>query len=393
MRYLDYAATSPLLEEVLEAMLPYLHGRYGNPSSVYAAGREAKKGLEESREKVAAAIGALVSEVIFTGGGTEADNLAVKGGALKAREGKPKGNHVITTSIEHHAVLHSAEWLEKQGFRVTFLPVSGEGVVDLDVLESTISPETVLVSIMLANNEIGTIQPVAEAVKIVRASSRAIIHTDSVQGLGKIPVNVKALDVDLASFSAHKIGGPKGVGALYVRRQTPLETLIHGGGQERDLRSGTPNVSGIVGLGVAAEIATSNIEGERLRLSSLRDRLQEGISKSILGVRLNGGAAPRLPGILNICIEGVEGESLLLMLDAKEVAASSGSACTSGSLDPSHVLLAIGVTPEVAHGSLRISLGPSTSEDDVQYLLEVLPPIVERLRSIAPLSIKVGGAR
>ncbi|MGH9197575.1 MAG: cysteine desulfurase family protein, partial [Acidimicrobiia bacterium] len=329
MPYLDYAATTPLLDEVLEAMLPYLQARFGNPSSVYAAGREAKKGLEESREKVAAAIGALPSEVIFTGGGTEADNLAVKGGALKAREAKPKGNHVITTSIEHHAVLHSAEWLEKQGFRVTFLPVSREGIVDLQALESTITPETILVSIMLANNEIGTIQPLAEAVRIVREASRALIHSDTVQGLGKIPVDVAALDVDLASFSAHKIGGPKGVGALYVRRQTPLETLTHGGGQERDLRSGTPNVSGVVGFGVAAELATSDVDAEGLRLAALRDKLEKGILGSIDSVRLNGANVPRLPSLLNVCIEGVEGESLLLMLDSKEVAASSGSACTS----------------------------------------------------------------
>jgi cysteine desulfurase len=383
VRYLDYAATTPLLDEVLEAMLPFLRdGGFGNPSSVYAAGREAKKGMEVAREQVAAAIGALPGEVIFTGGGTEADNLAIKGAAFKLRS---RGNHVVTTSIEHHAVLHSAEWLERNGFRVTFLPVDENGLVDLPALRSAIDPDTILVSIMLANNEVGTIQPLADAVGIVREGSRALIHTDSVQALGKIPIDVAALDVDLASFSAHKIGGPKGVGALFVRRKTPLETILHGGGQERDLRSGTPNVAGIAGFGKAAEIAAAEVSPEAVRLASLRDRLQEGIVRAVERVHLNGTATDRLPGFLNLCIEGVEGESLLLILDSKEVAASSGSACTSGSLEPSHVLLAMGVPPERALGSLRISLGRASTDADVDFILETLPAIVKRLRSIAPV--------
>jgi cysteine desulfurase len=390
MHYLDYAATTPVLDEVLEAMLPYLREDFGNPSSVYRAGRESKKGIEEAREHVAAAIGALPSEVIFTGGGTEADNLATKGVAFRQKD---RGNHIVVSSIEHHAVLHSAEWLMRNGFRVTFLPVEGDGVIDLGALEQAVGADTILVSIMLANNEIGTIQPVAEAVGIVRGRSRALVHTDAVQGIGKIPVDLESLGVDLASFSAHKIGGPKGVGAVYLRRKTPLEAIIHGGGQERDLRSGTPNVAGIVGFGVAAKVAVKEMEQEADRLRALRDRLQEGMLAAIDRVRVNGARAPRLPGTLNVCIEGVEGESLLLMLDAADVAASSGSACTSGSLDPSHVLLALGIPPEVAVGSLRLSLGRATTPRDVDHVLQVLPSIVERLRSIASRSFRVSSRR
>lgn len=388
MRYLDYAATTPVLDEVRTAMGPYLESAFGNPSSVYAAGREAKKGLEEARERVAAAIGGQPAEIIFTAGGTEADNLAVKGAALRAR---PRGNHVVTTSIEHHAVLHSAQWLEKQGFRVTYVPVDGAGVIDVEALASSVGRETVLVSIMLVNNEVGTIQPLREAVAVVREKSRALIHTDAVQALGKIEVEVDSLEVDLASFSAHKIGGPKGTGALYVRRKTPLETLLHGGGQERDLRSGTQNVAGIAGFGIAAEIAAGEVDREARRLSALRDRLQGGIVSSIEGVHVNGSGAPRVAGTLNLCIEGVEGESLLLLLDAQQVAASSGSACTSGSLEPSHVLLAMGVATPLALGSLRLSLGRGSTGDDVDNLLEVLPPVVDRLRSVA--SVSAGGPR
>ena len=384
VRYLDYAATTPVLDEVVEAMLPYLRRAFGNPSSVYAAGREAKKGLEEARERTAAAIGASPGEIVFTAGGTEADNLALKGGAFRARAMRGSGNHVITAAVEHHAVLHSAEWLEKQGFRVTFLPVDSEGVVDLEALASALGPETVLVSIMLANNEVGTLQPVAEAARITHERSRALFHTDAVQALGKVRVDVDMLGVDMAAFAAHKIGGPKGTGALYVRRKTALEPILHGGGQERDLRSGTPNVAGIVGMSVAADIAASEVQEESERLSGLRDRLEDGIAGAIAGVKVNGAGAPRVPGTVNVCIEGLEGESLLLMLDARGVAASSGSACTSGSLEPSHVLMAMGVRPELAHGSLRLSLGRASSTGDVDYVLEVLPPIVERLRSIAP---------
>jgi cysteine desulfurase len=384
VRYLDYAATTPVLDEVVEAMLPYLRGTFGNPSSVYGVGRDAKKGLEEARERMAAAVGAVPSEIVFTAGGTEADNLALKGGAFRARSMRRNGNHIITTAVEHHAVLHSAEWLEKQGFRVTFLPVDAEGVVDLDALASALGPETVLVSIMLANNEVGTLQPLEEALRITREGSRALFHTDAVQALGKVPLNLEKLGVDMASFAAHKVGGPKGSGALYVRRKTALEPVLHGGGQERDLRSGTPNVAGIVGMAVAAEIAAGEVPEEAARLSQLRDRLQEGILAAIGGVKVNGAGAARVPGTVNVCIDGVEGESLLLMLDARGIAASSGSACTSGSLEPSHVLMAMGVRPELAHGSLRLSLGRATTAEDVDAVLEVLPHVVERLRSIAP---------
>jgi cysteine desulfurase len=384
VRYLDYAATTPVLDEVVEAMLPYLRGTFGNPSSVYGVGRDAKKGLEEARERMATAVGAVPSEIVFTAGGTEADNLALKGGAFRARSMRRNGNHIITTAVEHHAVLHSAEWLEKQGFRVTFLPVDAEGVVDLDALASALGPETVLVSIMLANNEVGTLQPLEQALRITREGSRALFHTDAVQALGKVALNLEELGVDMASFAAHKVGGPKGSGALYVRRKTALEPVLHGGGQERDLRSGTPNVAGIVGMAVAAEIAAGEVPEEAARLSQLRDRLQEGILAAIGGVKVNGAGAARVPGTVNVCIDGVEGESLLLMLDARGIAASSGSACTSGSLEPSHVLMAMGVRPELAHGSLRLSLGRATTAEDVDAVLEVLPPVVERLRSIAP---------
>jgi cysteine desulfurase len=384
VRYLDYAATTPVLDEVVEAMLPYLRGTFGNPSSVYGVGRDAKKGLEDARERMAAAVGAVPSEIVFTAGGTEADNLALKGGAFRARSMRRNGNHIITTAVEHHAVLHSAEWLEKQGFRVTFLPVDAEGVVDLDALASALGPETVLVSIMLANNEVGTLQPLEQALRITREGSRALFHTDAVQALGKVALNLEELGVDMASFAAHKVGGPKGSGALYVRRKTALEPVLHGGGQERDLRSGTPNVAGIVGMAVAAEIAAGEVPEEAARLSQLRDRLQEGILAAIGGVKVNGAGAARVPGTVNVCIDGVEGESLLLMLDARGIAASSGSACTSGSLEPSHVLMAMGVRPELAHGSLRLSLGRATTAEDVDAVLEVLPPVVERLRSIAP---------
>lgn len=378
MRYLDYAATTPILDEVVEGMLPYLREHFGNPSSVYAAGREAKKGMEEAREAVAAAVGAVPGEIVFTAGGTEADNLAVKGAAFRARA---RGDHVIITAIEHHAVLHSARWLEAQGFRVSYLPVDSDGLVDLAALADALEPKTILVSIMLANNEVGVIQPVAEALAITRERSRALFHTDAVQGLGKVSLDLAALGVDLASFSAHKIGGPKGTGALYIKRKTPLEPVLHGGGQERDLRSGTPNVAGIAGFGVAARIAAAEVGDEGERLSKLRDRLEQDLV-AIGGVAVNGASAPRVPGITNVCIEGVEGESLLLMLDQNGVAASSGSACTSGSLDPSHVLVAMGVSPKVAVGSLRISMGRATTDEDVDHLLGVLPTIVERLRGI-----------
>lgn len=387
MIYLDYAATTPILGEVLEEMLPYQTQFFGNPSSVYAAGREAKKGLEEARERVAGSIGALPSEIVFTSGGTEADNLALKGAAFTHRK---RGNHIVTTSIEHHAVLHAAEWLEKQGFRVTFLPVSRDGVVDVDALSASLSSETILVSVMLANNEVGAIQPLAEISKVVRSRCRALLHTDAVQGLGKIPVDVGKLGFDMASFAAHKLGGPKGVGALWIRHKTAIEPVSHGGGQERGMRSGTPNVAGIVGFGKAAEIAAREVEAEAVRLGGLRDHLQAAILDSIAEVEVNAAGAPRLPGTLSISIKGVEGESLLLMLDSKHIAASSGSACASGSLDPSHVLMAMGIPPEMAHGSLRLSLGRASTVTDADAAVEVLAQVVARLRSIAPISVGTG---
>ncbi|MEO7803460.1 MAG: cysteine desulfurase family protein [Actinomycetota bacterium] len=377
MHYFDYAATSPILDDVLEAMLPYLREGFGNPSSVYAVGRESKKGIEQAREQVADAIGANPSQVIFTAGGTEADNLALKGSA-----GKSEAGHIITTGIEHHAVLHSARWLESQGSTLTVLRVSGDGVVDLDALEAALTPRTRLVSIMLVNNELGSIQPVAEAVNLIREKSKALVHTDAVQGLGKMKVDVDDLGVDLASFSAHKLGGPKGTGALFVKRGTPLEPLFHGGGQERDLRSGTPNVAGIVGFGVAAQIAAKEVDEEAERLGKLRDDLQERLLTLIDGVTVNAAHAPRIPGTLSVNIAGVEGESLLLMLDSNDIAASSGSACASGSLDPSHVLLAIGVPTALAHGSLRLSLGRATTTANIDHLLGCLPKVVAKLRSI-----------
>jgi cysteine desulfurase len=387
MVYLDYAATTPMMDEVIEAMLPYQQQFFGNPSSVYGAGREAKKGLEEAREKVADAIGAQPAEIVFTAGGTEADNLALKGAIAKA---DPRRRHIITTSIEHHAVLHSAEWLERQGYRVTFLPVDGNGLVNLDALKAALSPETAIVSVMLANNEVGTIQPLREVVDLVKEHSRALVHTDAVQGLGKIPVDIEALGVDMAAFAAHKLGGPKGVGALYLRRKTAIAPQLHGGGQERELRSGTPNVAGIVGFGVAAEISAAEVKEQGDRLGEIRDRLQARIVETIPRVTVNADGAPRVPGTLSVCIQGVEGESLLLMLDSKGVAASSGSACASGSLEPSHVLMAMGIAPEMAHGSLRLSLGRGSLGLDVEAVVETLSQVVTRLRSIAPRFAKSG---
>jgi cysteine desulfurase len=359
-------------------MLPYLKGDFGNPSSVYASGRRAKKGLEDAREQVAQAVGAQPREVIFTAGGTEADNLALRGVAGSAGASK----HVVTSAIEHHAVLHTCEWLEKEGFEVTTLPVDGQGMIEADSLERAIRPDTALVSIMWVNNEVGTIQDVLRAAEITKERSGAVFHTDAVQALGKVHLDLSATVIDLASFSAHKVGGPKGVGCLVSRGSVRLDPQLLGGGQERGLRSGTPNVAGIVGFGKAAEIAASKVDESAERLEKLRDRLQEGILASIDGVSVNGEGAPRVPGILNVIIDGVEGEALLLMLDEKGIEASSGSACTSGSLDPSHVLTAMGVPTEKALGSLRLSFGSDSTDADVDEVLRVLPPVIERLRSV-----------
>jgi len=371
--YADNAATTPVSQTVLNAMLPYYTEKYGNPSSLYAVGREAKKALEEARENVANHLGALPNEIFFTSGGSEADNWAIKGVAHElAKKGK---KHIITSKFEHHAVLHTTEALEKEGFEVTYLEVYENGIVKPEDVEKAIREDTALVTIMYANNEIGTIQPISEIGAICKKHG-VLFHTDAVQAVGNVKINVKEENIDLLSLSGHKLHAPKGVGALYVRRGIRLPNLISGGAQERGKRAGTENVAGIV--------AYANLDERNARLIRMRDRLIEGASK-IERSRLNGDAVKRLPGNFNMCFEGIEGESLLLKLDFAGICASSGSACTSGSLDPSHVLLAIGLPHEIAHGSLRISFSDQNTEEDVDYILEVLPGIVSYLRDISPL--------
>jgi cysteine desulfurase len=383
--YFDHAATTPISSEVLEKMLPYLKGNFGNPSSIYFLGRESKKAIEEAREKVSKAINANPREIFFTGSGTEADNWAIKGVAYS---NKDKGNHIITTSIEHHAVLHTCRYLESDGFEVTYLPVDENGLISPEDVLNAIKPNTILISVMFANNEIGTVQPIKEIGKIAKDKG-VIFHTDAVQAVGNIPIDVNELNIDLLSLSAHKLYGPKGVGALYIKKGVKITSFIHGGAQERSRRASTENVAGIVGLGEAIKIATENIEENNKALLSLRDRTIEEVLKNIPFTRLNGDRNNRLPGNVNFSFEFIEGESLLLMLDMKGIAASSGSACTSGSLDPSHVLLAIGLPHEIAHGSLRITFGKDNSHDDVNILLNELPEIVGRLREMSPLYEKV----
>jgi cysteine desulfurase len=367
--------------EVLEAMLPFLQEHYGNPSSIYQIGREAQKALDGARDKVASLVGAGPREIIFTSGGSEADNLAIKGVAFALRD---RGNHIITSAIEHHAVYHACEYLEKHGFDITVLPVDSHGLVDPRAVDRAITPRTILVTIMHANNEIGTIEPIAEIGKILRERS-VLFHTDAVQTVGHIPVDVDDLGVDLLSLSAHKFYGPKGVGALYVRRGTKLDPLIHGGGQERNRRAGTENVAGIVGLATALELAVAEMNSSARRQEELRDQLINGILEKIPHTRLNGHPEKRLPGNASLCFEFIEGESLLLNLDMRGIAASSGSACTSGSLEPSHVLLALGLPHEIAHGSLRLTLGRDTSRADIDAVLDVMPGIVDKLRQMSPL--------
>ncbi len=383
--YFDHAATTPVKPEVLEEMMPYFTRKFGNASSIYSIGRESKKAVEEAREKVAKTLGALTREIFFTGSGSEADNWAIKGVAYSNRE---KGNHIITTAIEHHAVLHTCQYLESDGFEVTYLPVDENGLVSSEQVRNAIKSNTILISIMFANNEIGTIQPIAEIGKIAKERN-IYFHTDAVQAIGSIPINVNELNVDLLSLSSHKFYGPKGVGALYIRKGVKITNFLHGGAQERGRRASTENVAGIVGLGKAIELATQNLEQYNNKLVALRDRTIEEITKKIPFIKLNGDRYKRLPGNVNFSFEFIEGESLLLMLDMKGIAASSGSACTSGSLDPSHVLLAIGLPHEIAHGSLRITFGDENTQEDVDYLLEVLPLIVERLREMSPLYEKV----
>jgi cysteine desulfurase len=382
--YLDHAATTPLDGRVLEAMQPYLTTVWGNPSSIYYEAREARKGLDAARRMVAAVLGARPQEIVFTSGGTESDNLALRGVANGARR---RGNHIITTAIEHHAVLHTAERLEQEGFRVTYLPVDREGFVDLGALERALDKETTLVSVMYANNEVGTIEPVAEVVRIVKARDPHImVHTDAVQAAGYLDLDVDRLGVDLLSLAGHKIYGPKGVGVLYVRARTPFLPQMLGGSQEKNRRAGTENVAGAVGMATALRLADEE-RGERIeRVRPLRDRLLEDVPRRIPGTRITGPADPdgRVAGSFSCCFQGVEGEAVLLQLDLNGVSASSGSACTTASLEPSHVLLAMRLPHELARGSLRLTLGKDTTSEDIDRLLEVLPRAVERLRSLAP---------
>jgi cysteine desulfurase len=379
--YLDNAATTPVDKKVLEAMLPYYSDIFGNPSSLHSHGQEAKKAIEEAREKVAKALGADFDEIYFTSGGSESDNWALKGVAYALKE---KGNHIITTEIEHHAVLNTCRYLEKEGFKVTYLPVDEYGLVKPEDLKKAITDKTILVSIMFANNEIGTIEPIEELVKIAHEKN-VYFHTDAVQAVGNIPIDVKKLDVDLLSLSAHKIYGPKGVGALYIKKGVKIHSLIQGGTQERNRRAGTENVPGIVGLGEAIELITKNLDSHINKLTFLRDKLINGILEKIPYTRLNGHPTKRLPGNVNVSFEFIDGESLILNLDMAGICASSGSACTSGSLEPSHVLLAIGLSKELARGSLRLTIGKDNTEEDIDKVLEALPQIVKRLRSISQI--------
>lgn len=380
--YLDYAATTPTDPVVVKAMLAYFTECFGNPSSIHSYGQRCKAAIEEARVKIASVLGAKPEEIIFTSGGTESNNFALKGVAY-ANENA--GNHIITSSIEHHAIIEPCKFLEKRGFNVTYLPVDKDGLVNPDDVERAIDKKTIFISIIHANNEIGTIEPVAEVGRIARERNIAF-HTDAVQSVGHLPIDVDALNVDLLSMSAHKLYGPKGVGALYVRRGTRISSFMHGGEQEQRHRASTENVPGIVGFATAVEMAKGMMDQEAERLTSLRDKLIEGISDRIKHVRLNGHPSLRLPNNVNVSIEFVEGESMLLNLDRVGIAASTGSACSSSSLEPSHVLLALGLSPEAAHGSLRFTLGRSTTEEDIDYVLEVLPKIVDKLRSISPLT-------
>lgn len=377
--YLDHSATTPVRPEVLAAMLPYYAGKFGNPSSIHRWGREARKAVDAGRSKIASLIGASPEEIVFTSGGTEADNLAIKG---VAQAKKKQGNHLITSQLEHHAVLHTFETLEKQGFNVTYVPCDKYGLINPDDVRKAITKNTILISIMHGQNEVGTLEPIEAIGKIAREHN-ILLHSDAVQSAGKVPINVDDLNVDLLSLSSHKIYGPKGVGALFVRKGTRLVSQTTGGAQEKRLRAGTENVSGIVGFGEACRLAEIELPQESKRLAKLRDRLIEGILSEIPDTVLNGHPVQRLPHNVNVSIKHVEGEAMLLNLDLMGVGASSGSACTSGSLEPSHVLLAMGIPHEIAHGSLRMSLGKSNTVEDIDYVIDVLPPIVKRLRAMS----------
>jgi cysteine desulfurase len=379
--YMDHNATTPVHPEVLEAMIPFFKDHFGNASSIHWAGREVKKYLDEAREKVAALLHAAPEDVIFTSCGTESDNMAIKGVAFALQE---KGRHIITTQVEHHAVFHTCQFLEKMGYEITYLPVDRDGLIDLEELRRSIKPQTTLVTIMFANNETGTIFPVPEIGEIAREKG-VIFHTDAVQAVGKLPIDLRQLPVDILSLSGHKLYAPKGIGAQYIRRGTKLTSLLQGGAQERNRRAGTENIPYIVGLGKASEIAQRDFAKRQAHLLSLRDRLHRGILDRIPHVKLNGHPTQRLPNTLNLSFLFIEGESLLLNLDLEGIAVSSGSACTSGSLEPSHVLLAMGISHEIAQSAIRFSLGWANTEEDVDYVVDVLPRIVKRLRDMSPL--------
>ncbi len=380
--YADNAATTAVSEPVFQAMLPYLKEHYGNPSSIYSIGREARKAIEIARQKVASAIGAQPTEIYFTGSGTESDNWALKG-VMESARAKGK-THLITTAFEHHAVLHSAQKLEKQGFTVTYLPVSPEGYVSPEQVRAAITEQTALVSVMYANNEIGTVQPIPEIGAVCREAG-VLFHTDAVQAVGNLEIDTAAQKIDLLSLSGHKIHAPKGVGVLYCRNGVRIPNLIDGGAQERNRRGGTENLASIVGLGAAIELAAQDIPARTEKIRRLRERLIDGILAAVPKTRLNGGREQRLAGNVNISFEAVEGEALLLRLDMMGICASSGSACTSGSLDPSHVLLAIGLPHEIAHGSLRLSLSESTTDAEIDYILECIPQVIHTLRAMSPV--------
>ena len=383
--YLDHAATTYVKPQVLEAMTPYFTEYFGNASSNHTYGHEAHAGMEKAREQVRKAINAqLPQEICFTGGGSESDNMVLKGIAEAYAK---KGNHIITTAIEHHAILHSCEWLEKnRGCEVTYLPVDAEGRVTPEQVEAAIKPNTILVSVMFANNEIGTLEPIREIGEVCHKHG-VLFHTDAVQAVGAVPVDVQAMNIDLLSMSAHKFYGPKGVGVLYIKKGVRMPSLIHGGAQERGRRAGTDNVPGMVGLGAAIELAVRNMPESAKRIAALRDKLMKGILERVPECRVNGSLTDRLPNNLNICFRYIESESIWLGLDLEGIACSSGSACNSGSLDPSHVLLAIGLTHEQANGALRLTLGDGTTEEDIDYVLEKLPPVIERLRRMSPLYV------
>jgi len=379
--YLDHAATTSVKPEVFDAMKPYFCEHFGNASSIYSLGRETKTAIEEAREKVARALGAQASEIYFTGSGSEADNWALKGIAAANRK---KGLHIITSAIEHPAIMNSCKYLEEEGFEITYLPVDSDGLVSAEQVKNAIRDNTILISIMFANNEIGTIEPI-QAIGAVARQRGILFHTDAVQAVGNVPIDVEKMNIDLLSLSGHKFYGPKGAGALYVRKGVKIASFIHGGHQEKGKRASTENIPGIIGLGKAIELAAENIDEYNKKLVNLREKTIEGLIAKVPYIRLNGHRSNRLPGNVNISFQFIEGESLLLMLDMKGICASSGSACSSASLDPSHVLLAIGLPHEIAHGSLRLTFGDENSEADVDYLLEEIPRIVTRLRDMSPL--------